>query len=168
MPTAVENVITGTGTHIWQRYEMEVHGKACMNFISKILDGMTFGELYKSLMRNAIEFFKSNKSNKNKAYWSVVDWWADFLEGAGKASLAEPEKDVDLGRLLRWIRVSVVPSLHLLDEIGQKKGFDIYEEIKIVLLVLMLKKQERLKEDALSMPDADIKNYLKEFEDGDY
>lgn len=168
LPTAVENVITGTGTHIWQRYEMEVHGKACMNFISKILDGMTFGELYKSLMRNAIEFLKVNKGNKNKAYWSVVDWWADFLEGAGKASLAEPEKDVDLGRLLRWIRVSVVPSLHLLDEIGQKKGFDIYEEIKNCSIGPYAKKQERLKEDALSMPDADIKNYLKEFEDGDY
>lgn len=168
LPTAVEDVITGTGTHIWQRYEMEIHGKACENFILKIIGGMSFGELYKSLMKNAIEFLKVNKSNKNKAYWSVVDWWADFLDGAEKASLAEPEKDIDLGRLLRWIRVSVVPSLKLLDEIGQKKGFDIYEEIKKCSIGPYAKKQERLKEDALSMPDADIKNYLKEFEDGDY
>ena len=168
LPTAVEDVITGTGTHIWQRYEMEIHGKACENFILKIIGGMSFGELYKSLMKNAIEFLKVNKSNKNKAYWSVVDWWADFLDGAEKASLAEPERDIDLGRLLRWIRVSVVPSLHLLDEIGRSKGFDIYEEIKKCVIGPYAKKQERLKDDALNMSDADIKNYLEEFEDGDY
>ena len=103
-----------------------------------------------------------------RSYWSVVDWWADFLDGAEKASLAEPERDIDLGRLLRWIRVSVVPSLHLLDEIGRNKGFDIYEEIKKCVIGPYAKKQERLKDDALNMSDADIKNYLEEFEDGDY
>lgn len=168
LPTVVENVVTGSGTHIWQRYEMEIHGNACKVFIIRVLSGMPLGKLYKSLMKNAIEFLKVNKSNKNKAYWSVVDWWADFLDGAEKSSLGEPELDADLGRLLRWVRKSVTPSLHLLDQIGQKKGFDIYEEIKNCSIGPFAKKQERLKKNAMLMPDAEIKRYLKAFEDGDY
>ena len=168
LPTAVENLITGAGTHIWQRYEMELHGKACKNFIEQILQGLTFGYLYKGLMRNAIEFLKVSKSNKNKSYWSVVDWWEDFLEGAGKCSVAEPERDIDLGRLLRWIRVAVVPSLHLLDEIGQVKGFDIYELIKACEIGEYAKKQERLKNETLALPNKQLNLYLQGFVDGDY
>ena len=168
LPTVVENVVTGQGTHKWQRYEIEIHGQACMNFIARILGGESFGMIYKGLMRNAIEFLKVNRSNKNKNYWEVCDWWEQFLEGAEKCSLAEPERDLDLGRLLRWIRVSVVPSLHLLDEIGQKKGFDIYDLIKNCDIQPYAKKQERLKNDALDMPQDIIDSYIDAFEEGKY
>lgn len=168
LPTAVENLITGAGTHVWQRYEMEFHGKACKNFVEQILQGLTFGYLYKGLMRNAIEFLRVSKSNKNKSYWSVVDWWENFLEGAGKCSVTEPERDVDLGRLLKWLRVAVVPSLHLLDEIGQVKGFDIYELIKACEIGEYAKKQERLKNETLALPNKQLNLYLQGFVDGDY
>lgn len=168
LPTVVENVVTGQGTHKWQRYEIEIHGQACMNFIARILGGESFGMIYKGLMRNAIEFLKVNRSNKNKNYWQVCDWWEEFLEGAEKCSLAEPERDLDLGRLLRWIRVSVVPSLHLLDEIGQKKGFDIYNLIENCDIPPYAKKQERLKNDALNMPQDVIDSYIDAFEEGKY
>ena len=168
LPTKVENVVTGTGTHVWQRYEMEFHGKACKNFIEQILRGLTFGYLYKGLMRNAIEFLKVSRSNKNKSYWSVVDWWEAFLEGAGKCSVSEPERDIDLGRLLRWLRVAVVPSLHLLDDIGHVKGFDIYELIKACEVDEYAKKQERLKNETIAMPDKLLALYLEKFKDGDY
>ena len=168
LPTVVENILTGSGTHIWQRYEMEFHGKACKNFIIQVLQGSTFGFLYKGLMKNAIEFLKVDKSNRNKSYWSVVDWCANFLDGVEKCSVAEPERDLDLGRLLRWIRIAVVPSLHLLDEIGQAKGFDIYKLIKACEVKEFAKKQERLKNEAISMPDKLIDLYLQAFEDGDY
>ena len=147
---------------------MEFHGKACKNFIEQILQGLTFGYLYKGLMRNAIEFLKVSKSNKNKSYWSVVDWWENFLEGAGKCSVAEPERDINLGRLLKWIRVAVVPSLHLLDEIGQVKGFDIYELIKSCEIGEYAKKQERLKNETLALPNKQLNLYLQGFVDGDY
>lgn len=168
LPTEVENIVTGTGTHIWQRYEMEFHGKACGNFVEQILQGLTFGYLYKGLMRNAIEFLKVSKSNKNKSYWSVVDWWEDFLDGAGKCSVSTPERDIDLGRLLRWIKVAVAPSLHLLDDIGQVKGFDIYEMIKDCDVGEYAKKQERLKNETIAMPDKLLALYLQKFKDGDY
>lgn len=168
LPTVVENVVTGQGTHKWQRYEIEIHGQACMNFIARVLGGESFGMIYKGLMRNAIEFLKVNRSNKNKNYWQVCGWWEQFLEGAEKCSLAEPERDLDLGRLLRWVRVAVTPSLHLLDEIGQRRGFDIYELIKSCSIPIYAKKQERLKNDALNMPQSVIDSYIEAFEKGEY
>lgn len=168
LPTDVENVITGEGTHKWQRYEIEIHGNACMNFIDQVLGGSTFGLLYKGLMRNAIEFLKVDRNNKNRAYWSVVDWWERFLTGAEKCSVVEPDRDLDLGRLLRWIRVAVVPSIHLLDEIGQKKNFDIYELIKNCEIAQYSKKQARLKNEAIAMPDSVVKAFIDQFKAGDY
>ena len=40
------------------------------------------------------------------------------------------ERDVKLGELLDWISVSVLPSLSLLDTIGQERGFDIYDLLR--------------------------------------
>lgn len=168
LPTQVENVITGEGTHKWQRYEMELHGAACKNFIDKILAGSSFGVLYKGLMRNCIEFLRASRTIKNKSYWQVCEWWEKFLEGAEKCSVTEPERDLDLGRLLRWLRISVVPSLHLLEDIGKEKGFDIYDLIKSCYIKPYAKKQERLKREVLSMPDKIVKSYIDAFKEGNY
>ena len=73
-----------------------------------------------------------------------------------------------MGRLLRFIRVAVVRSLHLLDEIGQVKGFDIYELIKSCEIGEYSKKQERLKNETIAMPDKLLSLYLQQFKDGDY
>lgn len=168
LPTEVENVVTGEGTHKWQRYEMELHGAACKNFIDKILAGSSFGVLYKGLMRNCIEFLRASRTIKNKSYWQVTEWWEKFLEGAEKCSVTEPERDLDLGRLLRWLRISVVPSLHLLEEIGKEKNFDIYDLIKSCYIKPYAKKQERLKREVLSMPDKVVKAYIDAFKEGNY
>lgn len=168
LPVQVENVITGEGSHVWQRYEMEIHGKACETFINKILGGYTFGLLYKGLMRNAIEFLKASRTNKNRSYWKVCGWWEKFLDGAEKCKLTTPERDLDIGRLLRWLRVAVVPSLHLLDEIGKEKNFDIYKIIKDCDIKPYAKKQERLKREALDLPNEVVEGYIDDFKEGRY
>lgn len=168
LPTQVENVITGEGTHKWQRYEMELHGAACKNFIDRVLAGSSFGVLYKGLMRNCVEFLRASRTIKNKSYWQVTEWWEKFLEGAEKCSVTEPERDLDLGRLLRWLRISVVPSLHLLEDIGKEKNFDIYDLIKSCYIKPYAKKQERLKREVLSMPDKVVKSYIDAFKEGNY
>lgn len=168
LPTVVENEITGEGTHVWQRYEIEIHGSACKNFILKILGGMSFGELYKGLMKNAVEFLKVSRSNKNRAYWPVVDWWSDFLEDAEKTSLAEPNLDVDLGRLLRWIRKSVTPSLKLIADVFEQRGLNVYELIENADIPEYSKKQERLKNEALDMSDKEFNSYVEQFKRGEY
>lgn len=168
LPTQVENVVTGEGTHKWQRYEMELHGAACKNFIDRVLAGSSFGVLYKGLMRNCVEFLRASRTIKNKSYWQVTEWWEKFLEGAEKCSVTEPERDLDLGRLLRWLRISVVPSLHLLEDIGKEKGFDVYDLIKSCYIKPYAKKQERLKREVLSMPDKVVKSYIDAFKEGNY
>lgn len=168
VPTQVENIITGEGTHKWQRYEIEIHGKACNEFVGAVLNGNSFGSVYKGLMRNAIEFLKASRTNKNRSYWQVCDWWEKFLGGAEKCKLTIPERDLDIGRLLRWIRVSVVPTLHLLDDIGQKKDFNIYELIKSCEIKPYAKKQERLKREVFDLPDDILEDYLEDFKKGRY
>lgn len=168
VPTEVENVVTGEGSHVWQRYEIEIRGSAAMNFIEKILGGYSFGQVYKGLMRNTIEFLKPNRKNVNRAYWKMADWWSDFLDDAEKCSLTDPERDVNLGRLLKWLYVGVSQSLHLLQDIGEVRGFDIYEMLKAVPKKDYAKKQERLKHDVLAMSQEDLEMYLNQFKEGGY
>lgn len=168
LPVEVENVVTGMGTHKWQRYEMELHGKACLSFIKQFLGGMPFGELYMGLMKNAIVFLDPSSSNKNRSYWEITGWWEDFLNGAKKCNLVEPSVDPDIGRLLRWVRLAVTPSLHLLDDIFKRRGVDVYELIKNIDVPEYAKKQERLKNEALDMSDEEIDSYITQFKRGEY
>lgn len=168
LPVEVENVVTGMGTHKWQRYEMELHGKACLSFIKQFLGGMPFGELYMGLMKNAIVFLDPSSSNKNRNYWKITGWWKDFLNGAKKCNLVEPSADPDIGRLLRWVRLAVTPSLHLLDDIFKRRGVDVYELIKNIDVPEYAKKQERLKNEALDMSDEEIDSYITQFKRGEY
>lgn len=168
VPKVVRNVVTGGGTEVWQRYEIEIRGTACQNFINKFLDGSSIGKLFAGLLKNSIDFKKVSRKTKNKARWETVDWWSDFLQGAEKTSLTDPERDLDLGRLLRWFRIAVVPSLKLLDEIGQARGFDIYELLKDVPVLRFSKKQERLKNSALVASQDEIDELIEAFKEGAY
>ena len=170
MPRQVEDVLTNgkVGTHKWQRYEIEIHGKACMNFIKQVLGGMTFGILYKGLMKNAIEFLKVNRSNKNRNYWQVCDWWANFLDGAEKCSLAEPFEISDLNRTLRWLRLGVLPTIHLIDDILQQRGLDFYELMKNTNVPQYSQQHEQLKDAAFGMSDKEINSYIEQFKQGEY
>lgn len=168
VPSVVRNVLTGEGTGVWQRYEIEIRGSACQNFINKFLNGNLVGELFSGLLKNTIDFKKFNRKTKNKARWETVDWWSDFLKDAEKVSLTDPERDLDLGRLLRWLRIAVVPSLKLLEEIGKEKNFDIYSLMQNAEIGHFSKKQERLKNSALEASQDEIDGLIEAFEAGDY
>ena len=40
------------------------------------------------------------------------------------------ERDVMLGDVLEWLRVAVLPSLALLEQVGEERGFDVYDLLK--------------------------------------
>lgn len=168
LPIQVDNLISGEGSHYWVRCELEIKGKACDNLVAKYLAGKTFGELFSGLLANAILFKKVSKSNKNKAYWPVADWWANYLGKVEQTSLTDPERDLDLSSLLKWIRKAVAPSLALIQEIGDKKGFDFYEILKSLPETSFSKKQERLKNQALELPQEKIDDALDIFKRGAY
>lgn len=165
MPKEVEDVTSGGGTHFWQRYEIQFNKGKAQNLVNEVLSVGSFAEVYMAVMRNIIEFLEP-ANGKNKARWNVSDWWEKFLNGAGKCTLSDPERDLDLGRLLNWVRVAVVPSLHLLETICKSKGYDIYNLIQQCQIDDYAKKQKRLLENSLSMPDNLISLYLKDFLDG--
>ena len=69
-----------------------------------------------------------------------------------------------LGGLLNWIKVSVLPSLSLLEQIGLERGFNIYELLELAKKpVDFTKKQNRLYNNARQMTDKEIMAYLNEF-----
>lgn len=166
MPKEVEDVTTGGGTHIWQRYEIQFNKGKAQKLVNEVLAVGSIPEVYRAVMRNIIEFLKKPRKGANKARWEVTDWWEVFLDGAGKATLSDPERDLDLGRLLRWIRVAVVPSLHILQDLGKERGFNIYQLIESCQIEDYAKKQKRLLSTAKKMPDDLIRLYLNEFVEG--
>ena len=122
-------------------------------------------------MRDIVEFLEPTKTQakeiqQNKNRWKVCSWWENFLDGAGKVDLGNPEKDLDFGRLLQWLRVSVVPSLKMLEELGEEKGFDIYQIIKNIEVDEYSKKQNRLLNNAKKIDKSQINLYLQKFEEG--
>lgn len=165
MPKEVEDVTSGNGTHFWQRYEIQFNKGKAQNVVNEVLSEGSFAEVYMAVMRNIIEFLEPS-NGKNKARWHVSDWWERFLNGASKCTLSDPERDLDLGRLLNWVRVAVVPSLHLLETICKSKGYDIYNLIQQCQIDDYAKKQKRLLENSLSMPENLISLYLKDFLNG--
>ena len=77
---------------------------------------------------------------KNKARWYKTRWWEKFLEYDEKIDFGIAERDVMLGGLLNWIKVSVLPSLSLLEQIGLERGFNIYELLELAKNQLTLPK----------------------------
>ena len=92
--------------------------------------------------------FQTSQQNRqlyeNKSDWKVCPWWSKFLETDEKIGFENPERDIDLGGLLRWLQVSVMPNIKNLERIGYRFGFDIYSMMKDFPIDEFSKKQERL------------------------
>lgn len=161
-------------TGIWQRYEISYTKKKARKIVDLMVDeGQTIGAVYMDTMRDIVEFLDPTKTqekeiHKNKSRWKVSKWWESFLDGAGKVDLGEPERDLDLGGLLRWLRVSVVPALKLLEELGAEKGFDLYQIIKDITPGDYSKKQKRLFHNAMRQSHRELMTYLEQFKEGKY
>lgn len=151
----------------WQRYEISFTKKKAQKVVERIgLDGRNLGTVFKETARDVVEFLVPDENQKNKSRWKTVDWWEKFLDGAEKAKLGDPEKDVDLGRMLRWLRTSVVPALHLLQEVSSAKEIDFFEILKSIEIEEYSKKQKRLKRKTNKMSKEDLQAYLELFKRG--
>ena len=75
-----------------------------------------------------------------------------------------PERDVMLAESLEWLRVAVLPTLNVLEKIGQERGFDIYDLLRKARKPIELsKKQSRLIVDTRNKSDETINEYLTKF-----
>ena len=167
LPKEVENLDSGGGTNHWVRAEIAFQKAKAQNFVNEVLNTGSFGIVYRAVMRDIVEFLvKPRKGNINKSRWKVCDWWEKFLDGVEKNNLSDPERDLDLGRLLHWIRVSVVGSIKLLEILGKEKNFNVYNLISQCDDIEFSKKQERLLNNARAMSKEEIAFYLKQFKQG--
>lgn len=161
-------------TGVWNRFEIAFSKQKARNVIDKIIETGSFGKVYFGVLRSIVEFLnpkrgKDGKVYENKDFWSVCPWWEKFLRHAETVRVGSDDvRSIELADLLKYIRVQVVPSLRLLEQLGQHTDpeFDIYHMIKMCDIDQFSKKQIRLYNNALAMPPELLELYLKQFLEG--
>lgn len=163
-PTEVRDHWARTGKEVWQRYEISYSKKYALKIIDEFLKGDKIDKIFKTSLRNLLEILTPKSGDTNKNRWYKTKWWEKFLEYDETIDFSLAERDVMLGDLLEWLRVAVLPSLALLDTIGEERGFDIYELIKKAPKPNELsKKQNRLYVNSQTLSDETINEYLQNF-----
>lgn len=157
---------------VWDRYEIEFTKTKAVKVIDKIIEANRFAPVYLGVLRSIVEFLNPTRNSdgkilKNKNSWRVCPWWSVFLQECEAVKIGSDDiRQVELGDLLNWIRVAVVPSLRLLEKIGLDQGFDIYDLIKSCDIEEFSKKQKRLYLNSKNIPPELLKLYLKQFKEG--
>ena len=163
-PTDVRQYWLKTGKEVWQRYEISYSKKYAGAIIQRFLEGEVVDMIFKSTLRNLLEILTPKPGDTNKSRWYKTSWWEKFLEYDEAMDFGIAERDVMLGELLEWLRVAVLPSLSLLEEIGSERGFDIYSLLREARKPEeRSKKQERLLVNSETIPDELLKRYLATF-----
>lgn len=163
-PTEVRDHWAKTGKEVWQRYEISYSKKYAVKIIDEFLQGDKIDKIFKKSLRNLLEILTPRRGDTNKSRWYKTKWWEKFLEYDETMDFSLAERDVKLGDLLEWLRVAVLPSLALLEMIGNERGFDIYDLLKKAEKSTdFSKKQNRLYTNSQTLSDETINHYLSEF-----
>jgi phage replication initiation protein len=154
-------------TGIWQRYEISYTKKKADAVYHSLLSDINYknniDKLYKDTFRNIVEFLeRSNDTNKSR--WKVCDWWEAFLSYDEKYKFINHERDLNIGSLLEWLKVCVMPNIKILELICDEFGYDLYTLLRDFNLKKgFSKKQNRLYHESKEI-DAEVFNaYIKEF-----
>jgi phage replication initiation protein len=153
-----------TGKEIWQRYEISFSKGYTNSIIEAILNGESIDKIFKTSLRSLLEILTPRGTDTNKNRWYKTKWWEDFLQYDDRKGFDLPERDVMLAETLEWLRVAVLPSLNVMEKIGQERGFDIYDLLRKARKPSELsKKQSRLIADTRNKSDEKINEYLTKF-----
>ena len=153
-----------TGKESWQRYEISYSKGYTNSIVEAFLNGESIDKIFKTSLRNLLEILTPRGKDTNKNRWYKTRWWEEFLQYDECKSFDLPERDVMLAETLEWIRVAVLPSLNVLDKIGQDRGFDVYDLLRRAKKPIELsKKQSRLIADTQKKSDDEISGYLRKF-----
>lgn len=153
-----------TGKEVWQRYEISFSKNYTNSIVEDILNGESVDKIFKISLRNLLEILTPRGSDTNKNRWYKTKWWEDFLQYDERKGFGLPNRDVMLAETLEWLRVAVLPSLNVLEKIGQERGFDIYDLLcKAKKPNELSKKQSRIIADTRNKSDEKINEYLTKF-----
>lgn len=153
----------------WTRYEIAYSKKYANKVVNEFLEGKTVEEIFKTSLRQLLELLVPSKMDTNKSRWKVVKYWEDFLKISDKFDFSIAERDMTIAETLEWIRASVLPSLALLEAIGDVKGFDIYyilEKAEKPKPAEFSKKQKRMLSKSKTLESGTFLKYLENFEKG--
>ena len=163
-PTEIKEYWERIGKESWQRYEISYSKKYANKIVDEFLSGDKVDKIFKTSLRNLLEILTPRYGDSNKSRWYKTRWWESFLEYDETIDFSIPERDVMLGDLLNWLRVAVLPSLALLEKIGNERNFDIYDLLrKARKPVELSKKQKRLLVHSQTLSDETIDKYVVKF-----
>ena len=141
-----------------------VFKKYALKIVDQFLQGDKVDKIFKTSLRNLLEILTPRRGDTNKNRWYKTKWWEKFLAYDETMDFSLAERDVMLGDLLEWLRVAVLPSLSLLEKVGDDRGFDIYDLLKEAKKPAEFsKKQNRLYVNSQTLSDEVINRYLSEF-----
>lgn len=163
-PLEVQQHWKQIGKSSWQRYEISFSKKYANKIVYEFLTGNKVDKIFKTSLRNLLEILTPKKNDSNKSRWKKTVWWEKFLQYDEKIDFSIAERDVMLGDLLDWLRTAVLPSISLLEKIGNERNFDIYELLKQAKKPdEFSKKQNRLYLNSQILEDKIINEYLDSF-----
>lgn len=162
--TEVRDHWAKTGKEVWQRYEISFSKGYTNSIVEDILKGESIDKIFKTSLRNLLEILTPRGTDTNKNRWYKTKWWEDFLKYDERKGFDLPNRDVMLAETLEWLRVAVLPSLNVMEKIGQERGFDIYDLLRRARKPNELsKKQSRIISDTRNKSDETINDYLTKF-----
>lgn len=151
----------------WQRYEIVYTKKHAQKLAEKLAKGESVEVIFKQSLRRLLELLVPSKTETNKSRWKVAKFWEKFLEINETYDFSIAERDMTIAQTLEWMRVYVLPTLGLWEEIGKANGFDIYKLLKEACKPEgFSKKQLRMLDKSKTVDAKTWKKYLRNFKGG--
>lgn len=151
----------------WQRYEIVYTKKHAQKLAEKLAKGESVEAIFKQSLRRLLELLVPSKTETNKSRWKVAKFWEKFLEINETYDFSIAERDMTIAQTLEWMRVYVLPTLGLWEEIGKANGFDIYKLLKEAYKPEgFSKKQLRMLDKSKTVDAKTWKKYLRNFKGG--
>lgn len=151
----------------WQRYEIVYTKKHAQKLAEKLVQGEDVETLFKKSLRRLLELLVPSETESNKSRWEVSGTWEKFLKINENYDFSIAERDMTIAQTLEWMRVYVLPTLGLWEEIGKENGFDIYKLLKEARKPEEFsKKQLRMLEKSKTVDAKTWKKYLRNFKGG--
>lgn len=151
----------------WQRYEIVYTKKHAQKLAEKFAKGESVETIFKQSLRRLLELLVPSKTESNKSRWKVAKFWEDFLKINETYDFSIAERDMTIAQTLEWMRVYVLPTLGLWEEIGKANGFDIYQLLKEAHKPEEFsKKQLRMLDKSKTVEPKRWKKYLRNFKGG--
>lgn len=164
VPTEIRDFWEKQGKESWQRYEISYSKRYTDDIVQDIINGESIDKIFKTSLRDLLEILTPRGKDSNTRRWYKTSWWEDFLQYDERKTFSLAERDVMLADTFEWLRVSVLPTLNILEQIGNEVGFDVYDLLRNAKkLNQVSKKQHRMIADSRTIDSETLNDYLKKF-----